>query len=130
MNHFLKITRLIVLSGLVIMTSQCKKPKDQQDYYIDTPIAGFTWTGNEGPAPVTVQFVNTSEYSDTYQWDFGDGYSSYESDPQHTYHNTSSEPLSFLVILKATDSASGQFDRKSKTIVIQPGGLPFSFQKR
>lgn len=105
---------------LIFLFSTCTKKEDKPDYYVNTPIAGFNWTGNEGPAPVEVQFVNTSEYSDQFEWEFGDGQISFEHSPQHTYNNFGTEPKNFLVVLKATDSGTGLFQRRSRVIVIQP----------
>lgn len=123
----LKLRRLTILITaelllIIFLFSSCKKGEDIPDYYVNTPIAGFSWTGNNGPAPVTVQFVNTSEYADQFAWDFGDGGTSTGHSPQHTYHNGGIEPKNYLVILKATDSSTGQFQRRSQVIVIQPGG--------
>jgi len=112
------IVILTLLSSLWVVS--CDDDEQQPDYYVDTPIAGFTYTGNEGPAPVVVQFYNTSLNADQFEWDFGDGGSSQERDPQHTFYNSSSEVKTFLVVLKATDSASGLYQRKSKTIAVQP----------
>ncbi len=49
------------------------------------PIASFA---DVTPAcsPYTVQFVNTSQNAMTYFWDFGDGSSSNEENPEHTYY--------------------------------------------
>jgi hypothetical protein len=117
-----RTARLIVqLVLLIIITGSCQPKDDPPDVYVNTPIAGFTWTGNDGAAPVTVQFVNTSENSDQFEWDFGDYATSSARDPQHIYHNSASEPKNFLVVLKATDSGTGLFQRKSHVIVIQPG---------
>jgi len=112
---------MIIKSVLIIMiVSSCKEKDEPSDYYINTPIAGFSWTGNDGPAPVTVQFINTSENADQFEWDFDDGSVSTQTDPQHTFYNSSSEPKNFNVILKATDSNTGLFQRRSRVIVIQP----------
>jgi hypothetical protein len=107
--------------ALFLVIASCDKPKDNPDYYTNTPIAGFDWTGNDGPAPVTVSFTNSSENADQFEWDFGDGYNSTTHSPQHTFHNGGPEPKNFLVILKATDSSTGLFNRRSRVIVIQPG---------
>ena len=42
----------------------------------------------EGPAPLTIQFTDTST-GDVYEWawEFGDGATSIEPSPEHTYHN-------------------------------------------
>ena len=103
-----------------MILSSCKEKDEPSDYYVNTPIAGFSWTGNDGPAPVTVQFINISENADQFEWDFDDGSVSTQTDPQHTFYNSSSEPKNFNVILKATDSNTGLFQRRSRVIVIQP----------
>ncbi len=49
------------------------------------PIASFT----EVPpacSPYTIQFENTSQHATSYFWDFGDGTSSSEMNPEHTYY--------------------------------------------
>lgn len=114
---------ILLFSALfyLVFLSSCSKGEDKPDYYVNTPIAGFDWTGNEGPAPVTVQFVNSSENADQFEWDFGDGQISSEFGPQHTYYNSGLEPKNYLVVLKATDSNTGLFQRRSRVIVIQPG---------
>ena len=113
--------RFFLILAIAFMVS-CSKKSDQQDYYVNKPVAGFTYTGNDGPAPVSIQFHNTSENTDQYEWDFGDGYTSTDKDPSHTYHNSTNDVRTFLVVLKATDSSSGLFQRISKSIAIQPGG--------
>lgn len=109
-----------VISLLSVIMYSCTEGEDVPDYYVNTPIAGFSWTGNEGPAPVTVQFVNTSQNADQFEWNFDDGQTSLQRDPVHTFNNNTSEPKNFNVVLKATDSYSGLFQRKSQVIVIQP----------
>ncbi|MDD3875728.1 MAG: C25 family cysteine peptidase [Bacteroidales bacterium] len=38
-------------------------------------------------APVTVEFINQSMNATSYQWNFGDGFTSSDSNPSHTYQN-------------------------------------------
>ncbi|MCB9328623.1 MAG: PKD domain-containing protein [Lewinellaceae bacterium] len=45
------------------------------------PVASFSYNGNAN----VVQFVNTSQNAETYSWDFGDGTTSSEMSPSHTY---------------------------------------------
>lgn len=99
----------------------CTEENVPDDPYINKPLAGFSWTGNDKPAPVTIQFVNISENANQFEWDFGDGGYSTAFEPQHTYHNTGTEPKNLLVVLKATDSYTGLYQRISRVIVIQPG---------
>ncbi len=51
------------------------------------PVVDFTYTQIDGCLPVIVSFTNLSKYSnpDTYFWDFGDGFTSTEEHPTHTY---------------------------------------------
>jgi len=46
-----------------------------------TPTAGFSFTGNA----LTVNFTNNSTNATSYLWDFGDGNTSTEENPIHTY---------------------------------------------
>ena len=61
-----------------------------------TPLSGF--------APLTVQFTAVAEHPEgddmTLEWDFGDGNSSDELSPEHTY----TEPGSYTATFTATDS--------------------------
>ena len=106
---------------IILIVNSCNKKEDIPDYYVNTPIAGFSWTGNDYPAPVTIQFINSSENADQFEWNFDDGQTSSARDPQHTFHNSGNDPKNFNVVLKATDTGSGLFQRKSRVIVIQPG---------
>lgn len=49
------------------------------------PRAAFTVEQPTGAAPIEVRFTNTSTDADSYSWDFGDGTSSAEANPIHTF---------------------------------------------
>ena len=50
------------------------------------PVANFTGNGLEGPAPLTVTFQNASTGQiSAYAWNFGDGSTSSQTAPSHTY---------------------------------------------
>ena len=50
------------------------------------PIADFTATPALGPGPLTVSFTDTSAFEpSTWLWSFGDGASSTQQNPEHTY---------------------------------------------
>lgn len=66
--------------------------------------------------PDPVQFENESENANEYFWDFGDGNTSNEFEPDHVY----SEPGTYTVTLYATDTA-GCFDGDSTIIEINIG---------
>ncbi|MFM7218485.1 MAG: PKD domain-containing protein, partial [Bacteroidota bacterium] len=62
------------------------------------PIAAFTWapSGTSG----TFDYTNTSLYSDTYSWDFGDSTTAADTNTTHAYVNYGS----YDVVLIATNS--------------------------
>lgn len=62
------------------------------------PIAKFTLPTSEPTAPADIQFKNESQKSESYEWDFGDGNTSTEESPSHTYSTSGN----YLVVLKAT----------------------------
>lgn len=66
--------------------------------YPPRPITRFDSEDFEGCAPVTVFFRNNTQYADTYLWDFGDGITSTDSEPIHTY----TKPGVYIVKLTAT----------------------------
>jgi hypothetical protein len=47
----------------------------------ENPVAGFTFTADNQ----TISFTNTSSNAISYSWDFGDTYTSTETNPVHTY---------------------------------------------
>ena len=53
------------------------------------PIANFSASSTRGEAPFTVSFTDLSTNNPTsWKWDFGDGNTSTEQSPKHTYTNT------------------------------------------
>lgn len=61
------------------------------------PVAKFSFVGESATAPAKVTFENKSENAESYQWDFGDGNTSTEENPSHTYKSSGN----FVVQLKA-----------------------------
>ena len=68
----------------------------------------FSADERTGCDPFTVQFRNFSSPDSlvTYAWDFGDGYSSDEKEPEHTFRNTTSEVKTFNVTLVADNGCA------------------------
>ena len=75
------------------------------------PVAVATADQHFGPAPLTVQFSGSASSDPDnqpleYLWDFGDGETSREANPSHTFKTVDSTPASFNVSLTVTDSGS------------------------
>ncbi len=79
-----------------------------------------------GPGPLSVQFSSEGSRdqngdSVSYFWDFGDGKSSSEEHPQHTFSTENDDPQAFEVILTLTDSAGLS---KSESLIISLNNSP------
>jgi PKD repeat protein len=116
---------IILLIGLVCLVPYgCEKADEADRANVGTltyPIASFSISGNDGPAPVVVTLTNTSQYSNSYKWTFGDGYSSYKHTPEpHTYYNNTMEPKNYLIVLTAKDTVSGLTNTRSRSILVLP----------
>jgi len=79
-----------------------------------TPVASFSTDTDQPEVGQAVTFNNNSQNSDRYEWDFGDGYGSNESNPVHTFTATGSVE----VILEAK-SREGLSDKASLTLNVR-----------
>ena len=107
----------------ILLLSSCTKVDEEDQKNVGTltlPIAAFYFDGNEGPAPVTVNFHNSSEYSDQWEWKFHNGSISNEFEPSFIYYNDTQEDKTFLVILTATDTYTGETNTRSQVVLVHP----------
>jgi PKD repeat protein len=73
------------------------------DFSINSPTANFTSNVAKGTVPLTIQFTDTSTDNPTsWLWDFGDGTTSTEQNPIHTY----TTPGIYTIKLIATNEAN------------------------
>lgn len=87
-------------------------------------VAEFTADKTTGKTPLTVKFTNTSTEATKFSWDFGDGSSSTEKEPSHTFANTSTTSgRSYTVTLTAKNDA-GKSSTMSKTINVDAATAP------
>ena len=86
----------------------------QTDYITvdDVPSANFTQVTNG----LSVDFTNTSTNADSYSWNFGDGNSSTETNPTHTY----SADGNYDVVLAATNDCGSVTSTQTVTISTLP----------
>ncbi|MCB9290026.1 MAG: PKD domain-containing protein [Lewinellaceae bacterium] len=83
-----------------------------QDYIEVLPVPEALFTYQVGPGGLTVQFNNFSTNLDSWLWDFGDGTSSTDENPSHTYATDGN----YTVTLTAFGSCSD--DIKTEEIVL------------
>ena len=80
-----------------------------------TPVANFTADNTTGSDSLTVKFTDTSaNYPTSWLWDFGDGTTSTEQNPTHTY----SAPGVYTVKLTASNLAGNDTMTKTSYITV------------
>jgi len=84
------------------------------------PVANFTTNVSEGYAPLTVQFNDNSENAVSFNWDFGDGATSTEKDPIHTYSTAG------IYTVNLTVSNENGTDSKTAKINVLENAVLFS----
>lgn len=96
--------KLIALSICALLFAGChgssrsKTPPSAPD----APTASFDATPTSGTAPLTVAFTDTSTGEvESWEWDFGDGTTSTEQNPSHTF----TEPGVYAVTLKVSNES-------------------------
>jgi PKD repeat protein len=79
------------------------------------PVTRFTANTTAGLAPLTVQFTDASAGSPTsWSWSFGDGNTSTDQNPQHTY----AAPGTYSVTLTATNEYGSDYELKTDYITV------------
>jgi len=82
------------------------------------PVAAFSVSTTTGDAPLTVNFSDDSTQGtgqiNQWQWDFGDGNTSTESSPEHTY----TEPGNYTVNLTVSDEYSSHSVTAAEPVVV------------
>ncbi|AWW31180.1 hypothetical protein DN752_14175 [Echinicola strongylocentroti] len=98
----LKGLAILVLS--IILITSCK-----EDMELAKPTAGFTTATNE----LVATFTNASENVASYSWNFGDGNTSTEENPSHTY-----EAAGIYTVVLTAKGANGKIIEANKDITI------------
>jgi len=82
---------------------------------VPVPVADFTAGPTSGTAPLSVQFTDTSTGSPTsWSWDFGDGNTSAEQNPVHTYEIAGT----YTVTLAAANAYGSDTETKTDYITV------------
>mgnify|MGYP006267224597 CR=1 FL=1 len=88
---------------------------DEEEVTPEDPIASFQFSVSEGNF-LEVTFENFSQNATSYEWDFGDGNSSTDENPVHTY----SGPGSYEVTLVASNDAGVTAERSEVVNIVDP----------
>lgn len=81
-------------------------------------VASFT-SDTIGCSPLDIQFNNTSQFANSFEWDFGDGFVDVVMSPSHTYTYTGNTDTTFTVQMVAT-STFGCTDTVWQIITVFP----------
>lgn len=116
------IKKIKQISVLLLVMSFVGCNNDDDNNYPEV-LAGFTYTINLETG--TVVFINTSESSDSYEWDFGDDNSSNEINPVNTYSTSGT----YTVVLTAKNVAGGSdtFESIITFTILEKNKLPMTF---
>ncbi|MGZ5242791.1 MAG: PKD domain-containing protein [Bacteroidia bacterium] len=94
-----------------------------------TNLKAYFTGGEQGCGPLTVNFTNKSLNAKNYIWDFGDGSTSTDKDPQHIY----TVPGKYLVKLVATSSKGDceqEYSVKDAVVVFEQPVAAFQTKNR
>jgi len=89
---------------------------------VSAPVASFVTNTTSGNTPLGIQFIDTSTNTPaSWSWSFGDGYTSVEKNPLHTYNSAGT----FTVTLTATNSGGSNTVTQSGYITATaPAAIP------
>ena len=115
-----KLQSLLILFAIALVITGCK---DDDDYPVPpaSTVPKFSYTiDNDSYAPANASFTNESIVPEnagtaTFTWNFGDGKSSTEENPTHTYE----EPGAYTVSLAVVTSSSLEVKSATRTLVVK-----------
>lgn len=99
--------------------NECEGQVQQEFEVISAPDASIASPGDVGCSPFSVQFDNLSTGANFYSWEFGDGNSSAEAEPEHTFVNDTGDPLIYTVSL-ITENLQLCVDTATIDIIVSP----------
>lgn len=95
------------------------KATDSTYLYSDIPLAYFELNTDPGCSPLAVEINNLSQRAVGYTWTFGDGTTSFEENPVHTFVNETPEIKYYPITLEAV-STLGCYDDITQYAMVWP----------
>ncbi|MCB9303344.1 MAG: PKD domain-containing protein [Lewinellaceae bacterium] len=89
-------TYSVTLTGISLQNA-CSTTLTQPVAIEAAPVAAFELDGDSGCTPLTVSFTSQASGGNYYQWDFGDGNSSVQPNPAHTFLQAGNYPVRLAV---------------------------------
>ncbi len=110
-------SKLLIFLVLLIFFCSCKKQETpiESPTSSEFPIANFSITNTGCLAPCQVIFTNNSSDATSFEWDFGDGTTSTDFSPSHTYEL----PGEYIVRLKAVNNDGEDVETKPIPIIFR-----------
>lgn len=107
--------RLLTLLFAITLFASCEKDETPDlEPIANLPLSNFSHVINNPFPPSEVEFTNASAFSTNYVWNFGDGNTSSEINPVHTYQTSGG----FTVSLTASDD-EGNTNIRTQLVSIQ-----------
>ncbi|MGX5820431.1 DUF7948 domain-containing protein [Chitinophaga lutea] len=127
MTHKFAVEGVYTVTMTLIDTNYCNAPEvvSRQLRVAENVVASFVMP-DSACAPFTITFDNTSKGGESFTWDFGDGTTSTDIYPTHTF----TQPGRYPVRLSAFDSnaCNQQHDTIDYIVILPPPVAAFSFQ--
>ena len=107
--------KYIKISGILLVFLYLITACSEEDVLPEPqlPVSNFTFTGDQDAngklslIPVTISFQNISEFTDSVKWIFGDGETSTDENPRHTYTENGTYNVSLIAMnLDGSDTSS------------------------
>ncbi|MCB0787884.1 MAG: PKD domain-containing protein, partial [Flavobacteriales bacterium] len=105
--------------SLIATTLHCSGSGTQNVLVEAPPVAAFSPDVVLGCTPLDVNFTNTSTGAVSYSWDFGDGSTSSQTTPSHSFVNNGTADSTFTVTLVAS-TLFGCSDTTVMSITVTP----------
>lgn len=97
-------------------TFGCSDRQVREIEILESPIAEFTISAPSGCEDIRINFLNNSQHSDFYEWNFGNGNVSTDPSPAHTFLDDGR----YVIVLRASAANGCPSDTARAEVVVYP----------